>query len=92
MVFAIGPEAQDLQVRIEIICATAQAAADVANRLTAATDLLKKMLERDHITPNSRDLTSVLTAGKFQQNDKRVTGTWPVDRSFLEALAAGQVE
>jgi hypothetical protein len=92
VIFAIGPEAQRLQIRVEIFCADAPSAADVANRLTATTDLLRKMLARDRITPTARDLTAVLVGGRFQQQDKRVTGTWPVERAFVEALATGQVQ
>lgn len=92
VVFAIGPMAERLQIRIEITCANAEAAAAVANQLTATTDLLQKMLARDHMTPNARDLSSVLVGGKFEQQGTRVTGTWPVERAFVEAFASGQVQ
>ena len=92
VVFAIGPDGQKLQIRIEVLCATPEAAAAVEHQLTSTTDLLRKMIERDHLTPNARDLTNVLLGGKFQQQDKRVTGTWPVERAFVEALAAGQAQ
>ena len=44
------------------------------------------------MTPNPRDLSGVLVAGKFQQQNALVTGTWPLERGFVEALAAGQVQ
>jgi hypothetical protein len=50
------------------------------------------MLERDHMTPNSGDWSGVLVAGNFQQKDQRVVGTWPVERAFVEALAAGKLQ
>jgi len=97
--FAIGPagatpgiDRQRLRMRLEVACATPEAAAQLASRLTAATDLLKKMIEREHMTPNPRDLSGVLVAGKFQQQNALVTGTWPLERGFVEALAAGQVQ
>ena len=48
--------------------------------------LLKKMLEREHMTPNANDLSGVLTAGTFSQQNERVTGIWPIERGFLESL------
>lgn len=90
--FAIGPAGERLQIRIEVVCATAEAAAALARQLTSATDLLKKMLERQHLTPNPRDLSGPLAGGSFQQQDRRVVGTWPIERSFVEAVASGRVQ
>ena len=90
--FAIGPEGPRLQVRLEAECATPEVATALANQLTASTDLLKKMLARDHMTPNPLDLSGVLTAGTFQAQGKRVNGKWPIERGFLEALASGRVQ
>jgi hypothetical protein len=92
IVFAVGPDGQRFRIRLDVSCATPEAAAGVAKKLTETTDLLKKMLERDKMTPNARDLSGVLVAGTFQQQDKHVAGTWPVDRAFIEALASGKVE
>ena len=92
VVFAIGPDGQRLRIRLEVSCATPESAAALAKQLTSTTDLLKKMLEREKMTPNPRDLSGVLVAGTFQQEDKRVTGTWPVERGFIEALASGKVQ
>jgi hypothetical protein len=91
-IFAIGPDGNQLHIRVEVQCSSAQAAAALAEQLTNSTDLLKKMLARDHMTPNPRDLSSVLIGGKFEQHDQRVTGTWPMDRGFLEALASGSAQ
>lgn len=90
--FAIGPEGQRLQIRLEVSCATPEVAAAMTAQLTKTTDLLKKMLDLDHMKPNANDLTTVLISGSFEQHDKLVTGKWPVERGFVEALAAGQVQ
>ncbi len=90
--FAIGPDGNRLRIRVEALCATPEVAAAMAKKLTDTTDLLKKMLEREKMTPNPRDLSGVLVAGTFQQQDKRVTGTWPIERGFVEALASGKIE
>jgi hypothetical protein len=89
-VFAIGPDGNRLQIRLEVACANPGSAANVAAQLTETTGLLKKMLERDHMTPSAGDLSGVLVAGTFQQKDQRVVGTWPVERAFVEALATGK--
>ena len=90
--FAVGPERQRLQIRLEVSCATPEVAATMAAQLTKTTALLKKMLDLDHMKPNANDLSNVLISGSFEQHDKLVTGKWPVERGFVEALAAGQVQ
>jgi hypothetical protein len=90
--FAIGPEGNRLQIRLAVACTDRGTAAALASQLTNATDLLRKMLERQHVTPNPMDLSGVLTAGSFQQQDQQVTGTWPVERGFLAALANGKIQ
>jgi hypothetical protein len=50
------------------------------------------MIEREHMTPNPRDLSGVLVAGTFEQRQSTVIGTWPVERGFVEALASGQIQ
>jgi hypothetical protein len=90
--FAAGPQGDRLQLRLEVACATPEAAADLVKQLSGVTDLLKNMIERQHVTPNPRDLSGVLVAGSFQQRQTTVIATWPVERGFVEALAAGQIQ
>lgn len=90
--FAIGPQGQRFQLRVEVICASPQAAADLANQLTSTTDLLRKMIVRDHMTANPRDLSGVLVSGTFDHQDRKVTGIWPVERGAIEALTSGQAQ
>jgi hypothetical protein len=89
VVFVVGPQGDQLRVRVEVACESPEAAAALAKQLTDSTGLLNKMLARDHMTPNPHDLSAVLAGGKFEQQDKRVTGTWPLDRGFVESLASG---
>jgi hypothetical protein len=90
--FAAGPQGDRLQVRLEVACLTPEAAADLLKQLSAVTGMLKSTIERQHLTPNPRDLSGVLVAGSFQQREATVIATWPVERSFVEALAAGQIQ
>lgn len=88
--FAIGPAGKGLQIRLEVACDSSETAAAVAAQLTKTTDLLRKMLERDHMTPNKNDLSGLLVAGNFSQQEKTVSGTWPLDPGFVESLASGK--
>ncbi|HLW77263.1 MAG TPA: hypothetical protein VKS01_09755, partial [Bryobacteraceae bacterium] len=92
ILFAIGPEGNRFAVRLEVECADAASAQALAKQLTDTTAYLKKMLEREHQTPNPNDLSGVLTAGSFEQKDARVVGKWPLERGFVEALTAGKIE
>jgi len=92
IVFAAGPQGDRLQLRLEVACATPDAAAELVKQLTGVTGLLKSMIEREHMTPNPRDLSGVLVAGTFEQRQSTVIGTWPVERGFVEALASGQIQ
>lgn len=91
--FSIGTNKSDtLEIRLDALCETAAIAEQITNRLTIATDLLNKMLAREKLKANPHDLSGLLTAGVFKQQDKRVTGHWPLDRGFVESLASGKVE
>ena len=90
--FAMGPQGDRMQLRLEVACASPQAAAELVQQFSSATELLNKMIQRDHLTPNPKDLSGVLVAGSFQQQDARVIGTWPVERGFITALASGQIQ
>ena len=92
VIFAAGPQGDRLQLRLEVSCATPEAAAELVKQFSGVTDLLKSMLAREHMTPNPRDLSGVLVAGTFEQRQSTVIGTWPVERDFVEALASGQIQ
>ena len=90
--FAAGPQGDRLQLRLEVVCTTAEAAAELTKQLSSVTGLLKDMIGRAHMTPNPRDLSGVLVAGRFEQRAATVIGTWPIERGFVEALASGQIQ
>jgi len=50
------------------------------------------MLERDKLKPTAADLSAILIAGRFEAQKDQVTGTWPVERKFIESLVSGKVE
>ena len=89
---AAGPKGNRLELRLEVSCDSPAAAEELVKQLAGTTDLLKKMIERDHLTPNPHDLSGVLVAGTFEQRQTQVLGVWPLERGFVEALATGQIQ
>lgn len=92
--FTLGPapERKDFELRLEAATDSAGAAAEVVTQLTATTDLLRRMLVRDRMTPNTADLSGVLVSGRFEARGDVARGVWPIDRRFLETLASGKLE
>jgi hypothetical protein len=90
--FSVGPtqDRKALQIQLDASCASPSAATQLAERLNSTTDILRKMLQRDHLTPNSSDLTSLLSSGKFEAHESHATGVWPLDRKLLENLSSGK--
>src|SRR5262249_46564231 len=90
--FMLGPgAAAGIELRLQAQAASAAEAGDIVTQLTATTDLLKKMLNRDKLTPAAADLTSVLTSGRFETQGSEARGVWSINKKFLETLLAGQV-
>lgn len=93
-VFTLGPapDQKAFELRMTVDCATPDEAAKMVQQFSGVTDLLKKMLSRDKLTPGSADLSGVLVAGRFDAQKEQVTGTWPIERKFIESLVSGKVQ
>jgi len=93
-VFTLGPapDQKAFELRMTVDCAAPDDAAKMAAQFSSVTDLLKKMLERDKLKPTAGDLSGVLVAGRFEAQKDQVTGTWPIERKFIESLVTGKVE
>lgn len=89
---SIGPSDQRLQVNLNVLCASESAATDLVTKLDGATSLLRKLLEREKMKPNPRDLSGILVAGTFHREDRRVVGMWPMQRDFIQAVMSGSVD
>ncbi len=90
--FAVGSAPKGFQIRLEAVCATPEIAELMTRRLSESTNMLKKMLEREHMTASPNDLSGVLTAGTFAQQKEQVTGAWPIEKGFIESLAGGKLQ
>jgi hypothetical protein len=93
-VFTLGPapDQKAFELKMQVECTAADDAAKMAAQFSSVTDLLKKMLAREKLAPASGDLTAVLVSGRFEAQQDKVTGTWPIERKFIESLVSGKVE
>ena len=93
-VFTLGPspDHSKFELRMMVDCAASDDAAKMATQFSSVTELLKKMLDRDKLKPAPGDLSGVLVAGHFEAQKDQVTGTWPIERKFIESLVSGKVE
>ncbi len=94
-IFTLGPgqTAKSFDLRMIVDCATPEDAASLVTQLSKATDILKKMLDRDKMKPNPPYLSEEFSvAGRFEAKQSLVTGQWTIDRSFLESLVGGKIE
>jgi hypothetical protein len=86
---AMAPAGSRFEARLNVQCRSAQQAAALAAQLASTTGMLREMIAREHQTPNPRDLSGVLTSGTFNQVGTRVTGSWPLEKGFVEGLLGG---
>ncbi len=93
-VFTLAPsqDPSKFELKMTVDCLAAADAAKMAEQFSSVTELLKKMLDRDKLKPATSDLSGVLVAGRFEVQNDQVTGTWPIERKFIESLASGKVE
>ncbi len=83
------PSGSDLQLKLDVRCPSDAVASDLLVKLEGATNMLRKMIEREHQKPNPGDLSGLLTSGSFQREGSRLRGVWPVKRELIESLATG---
>ena len=86
---ALGPEGPAYAALLDVTCRTDEEAVVLKYQLEKVTDVLRKLIARTDHAPNPRDLSGVLTSGTFRREDRRVHARWPIDKPFLDALAAG---
>jgi hypothetical protein len=87
VVLSGGPDGSGMRLQLDATCSSAEQAATLASQLRALTTLFRQLIAREHQIPNPRDLSGILAAGVFEQKGRRVLGSWPVQRAFLESLA-----
>jgi roadblock/LC7 domain-containing protein len=50
--------------------------------------MLRGLIQQGKKATDPEDLSGVLAAGSFRSEGRRVQGRWPIQREFLEAVAA----
>jgi hypothetical protein len=85
---AAGPQGGRAQLRLSVICKSPEDAAAVKGELASATDILKSASLASRPAPGQPDWAGFLRGGTFSQAGREVTGRWPLERSFLEALVS----
>jgi len=86
---AMAPSGNRFEARLNVQCRSESQAAALATQLAGITAMLREMIAREHATPNSRDLSGVLTSGTFNRLGTRVLGSWPLEKGFVEGLLGG---
>jgi len=86
---AAGPQGTRVQLRLSVLCRSSEDAKAAKRELSSATDALRNATLEGPRTADQPDWAGLLRAGAFSQTGLEVTGAWPLERSFLEALAAG---
>jgi hypothetical protein len=91
VVFSAGAAGGQLRLYLDVTSPSEAGAEELQKRLQTATDLLKKMLERQHQQPNEADMSGLLAAGTFRREGRRVYGEWPLYKKLLESVAGGRL-
>lgn len=91
VVLTIGPATVGnaegaFEVTMNVTCKSEQDAAVLKAQLESITALLSSLIRREKQSPNSSDLSGVLTSGTFQRDIRQVIGRWSLSKDFVEAL------
>lgn len=89
VILTLGPGGDHLDLTLDADCRNIEDASRLLVQLEQTTDFLRRLIAREHQTPNPRDLSGVLTAGNFSRQDRRVLGAWPIGRPFLDSVVNG---
>lgn len=88
ILFTVGPDQSRFRIDLNVTSKTSRDAAVLTAQLQTITDTLQKLIAHEAKPPAKDDLSTVLAAGTFRREDRRVLGTWPVERAFLEKIAS----
>lgn len=84
VLIAIDGTAAGYQARLEAECETPEQATQMARELQAATTVLQRTMPP---TKGPQTLSGILSAGKFSSENTKITGLWPIDAGFFDAIA-----
>jgi len=78
---------QGIELRMTAACRTVDDARILASQLSSNTSQIKEAIAKGGTPPE--ELVRVLAQGAFNQDNKTVTGKWPLSRTILQSLGSG---
>ena len=84
VMLAIGGKGSGFEARLEVECQTPEQAAQMVRELQAATTVLKRTMP---VQQGQQTLSGILSGGKFSSENTKITGLWPIEAGFFEALS-----
>ena len=90
-IFSLSAANGSLEALLEAYCGNESTANSLQTQLNGITDVFRKYMERVNQNPGAADLGGLLINGKFEKQATKVTGRWPLDKQFLEALIGGRI-
>lgn len=84
VMLAIGANAKAYEARLEAECQSAEQAAQIVRELQAATTVLQRTMPAQQ---GQQTLSGILSGGKFSSDNTKITGLWPIEAGFFEALS-----
>jgi hypothetical protein len=88
VVVTLMPGAHGIEAQMDASCRSADDARILASQLRTTTRMIKESIAHDKQTQED-DLARMLAGGSFDENDRRVTGKWPLERHLLDSLTEG---
>ena len=82
-----GPGPRGIEAHLETTCRTLDGARTLESQLRSTAATLREANARNKTSDGT--LAGVLSAGSFDRDAKKVTGTWRIDRAIIEGLTDG---
>jgi len=86
VVFTGNQAGQGIELRMSATCRTVDEARTLASQLSSSTSQIREAIAKGAA---SEELVRVLASGRFDQQNKTVSGTWPLSHTILQTLGAG---
>lgn len=82
-----GPGPRGIEAHLETTCRSLDAARTLESQLRSTAATLREAIARNKTTDET--LAGILSAGSFNRDAKKVTGTWRIDPAIIQGLTDG---
>lgn len=79
--------ARQLQLGLRVTCKDVPSATALLQQVETVTKALRELVARQRQKPDPGDFSGVLAAGNFRRDERQVSGTWPIPKAFVDAIA-----